>query len=99
MDFITAFNWLVISWVWKELNKLGVGLNIIDRLKNLYTKSIKIIVDNNKLRQVFRDSRGSLRQGGIASMEWFAFRINPFLRFLEKRFFVSSFTKRKPEPL
>ena len=40
MDFVAAFDWLVLSWVWKVLKKFGVGLNIIDRLKNLYTNSI-----------------------------------------------------------
>ena len=33
----------------------------------------------------FMDKRGSLRQGGCGSMEWFAFGIDPLLRYLEKR--------------
>ena len=57
----------------------------INRLKNLYACSITVVVVNNKLGQVFSDSRGSLRQGGLSSMEWFAFEIDPLLRFLEKR--------------
>ena len=47
MDFIAAYNWLVISWVWKALNKLGIGLNITNRVKNLYDSSIVVVVNDN----------------------------------------------------
>ena len=40
---------------------------------------------NNKPGQMILDLRGFLRQGGLASMEWFAFGIDPLLRFLDKR--------------
>ena len=35
--------------------------------------------------RVFNDVRGSLRQGGCASMTWFSLGIDPLLRYLEKR--------------
>ena len=79
MDFIAAFDWLVLSWVWKVLDKLKVNSSVINRLQNLYTNSLSIVVVNNKLGQTFPDKRGSLRQGGLASMEWFAFGIDPLI--------------------
>ena len=44
-----------------------------------------IVVVNNQFGQTFYDQRGSLRQGGLASMEWFSFGIDPLLRYLERR--------------
>ena len=84
-DFVAAFDWLVLSWVWKVLLKLGVDEAVVRRIQSLYTDSVTIVVVNNTLGRVFLDKRGSLRQGGCASMEWFAFGIDPLLRYLEKR--------------
>ena len=85
MDFIAAFDWLVLSWVWQVLEKLGVSGSVINRVKSLYKDSITITVVNNQLGRVFQDRRGSLRQGGCASMEWFSFGIDPLLRYLDRR--------------
>ena len=79
MDFIAAFDWMVLSWVWQVLEKLGVSGSVINRVKSLYNDSITITVVNNQLGRVFQDRRGSLRQGGCASMEWFSFGIDPLL--------------------
>ena len=84
-DFIAAFDWMVLSWVWQVLLKLGVEQSVINKVKSLYEDSITITVVNNKLGRVFEDKRGSLRQGGCASMEWFGFGIDPLLRYLERR--------------
>ena len=84
-DFMAAFDWLVLSWVWKVLIRLGVDQQVVKRVQNLYEDSITILVVNNKLGRVFVDKRGSLRQGGCASMEWFCFGIDPLLRYLDKR--------------
>ena len=56
----------------------------ITRLKNLYSGGITVPVVNNTPLPAINDSRGSLRQGGTGSMEWFAFGIDPLLLFLEK---------------
>ena len=85
MDFIAAFDWLVLSWVWQVLIKMGVDKSVVRRVQRLYEHSVTIVVVNNKLGRVFLDVRGSLRQGGCASMEWFAIGIDPLLRYLEKR--------------
>ena len=66
LDFIAAFDWLVLSWVWKVLEKMGVDRSVICRVKRLYEESVTIVVVNNKLGRVFLDVRGSLRQGGCA---------------------------------
>ena len=84
-DFVAAFDWLVLSWVWKVLIRLGVDQQVVKRVQNLYEDSITIVVVNNKLGRVFVDRRGSLRQGGCSSMEWFCFGIDPLLRYLDKR--------------
>ena len=84
-DFVAAFDWLVLSWVWQVLDKLGVDGSVINRVKGLYEDSITITVVNNMFGRVFLDKRGSLRQGGCASMEWFCFGIDPLVRYLEKR--------------
>ena len=84
-DFMAAFDWLVLSWVWKVLLKLGVDEAVVARLEELYKDSRTIVVVNNKMGRVFNDVRGSLRQGGCASMTWFSLGIDPLLRYLEKR--------------
>ena len=84
-DFVAAFDWLVLSWVWKVLLKLGEDCSVVRRVQGLYEDSITITVVNSKLGRAFPDKRGSLRQGGCASMDWFSFGIDPLLRYLEKR--------------
>ena len=78
-DFVAAFDWMVPSWVWQVLLKLGVSRRVVNRVKSFYEDSITITVVNSKLGRVFMDKRGSLRQGGCGSMEWFAFGIDPLL--------------------
>ena len=85
MDFMAAFDWLVLDWVWKVLLKLGVDSRIVHRLQNLYSNSVTVVMVNNKLGRTMVDKRGSLRQGGVGSMEWFCFGIDPLLRYLERR--------------
>ena len=82
---MAAFDWLVLGWVWKVLLKLGVDRAVVNRVKGLYEDSITITVVNNKLGRAFSDKRGSLRQGGCGSMDWFSFGIDPLLRYLERR--------------
>ena len=41
-DFIAAFDWLVLSWVWKVLLRLGVHAQVVRRVQQLYEDSITI---------------------------------------------------------
>ena len=84
-DYIAAFDFLVLSWVWRVLDKKGVNPPTILRLKNLYKNGITIPVVNCNPGQAIYDMRGSLRQGGLGSMDWFAVGIDPLLHYLDKR--------------
>ena len=84
-DFVAAFDWLVLSWVWKVLLRLGVDPQVVRRVQGLYQDSITIVVVNNSHGRILHDKRSSLRQGGCASMDWFCFGIDPLIRYLEKR--------------
>ena len=82
-DYVAAFDYLVLSWVWKVLEKKGVRSATINRLNNLYSNGITIPVVNSIPGRAIFDVRGSLRQGGVGSMEWFAVGIDPLLIFLD----------------
>ena len=73
-----------MSWVWQVLEYKGVNAATLSRLRNLYSEGITVPVVNNTPLPAIYDKRGSLRQGGTGSMEWFAFGIDPLLLFLEK---------------
>ena len=81
---IAAFDFLVLSWVWLVLERKGVNAATIIRLKKLYANGITIPDINNFPLRAIYDIRGSLRQGGSGSMEWFAFGIDPLLIYLEQ---------------
>ena len=82
-DYIAAFDFLVLSWVWQVLKQKGVKEASTDRLRNLYAGGITIPVVNNFPLPVIYYVRGSLRQKRTGSMEWFAFGIDPLLIFLD----------------
>ena len=83
-DYISAFDYLVLSWVWRVLETKGVNIVTINRLQNLYAKCITVPVINSIPRKAVYDIRGALRQGGVGSMEWFAVGIDTLLIFLEQ---------------
>ena len=70
--------------MWQVLEKKGVRSQTTDRLRNLYSNGITVPVVNNVALSAIKDVRGSLRQGGTGSMEWFALGIDPLLIFLEQ---------------
>ena len=69
-DFMAAFDWMLLSWVWKVLVKLGVCHQVIDKVKNLYEDCMTITVVNSKYGRVFHDRRGSIRQGTVGHFLW-----------------------------
>ena len=64
-----AFDFLVLSWVWKVLERKGLKENTIMRLKRLYSGAVTIPVVNGVEGSAIFDKRGALRQGGSGSME------------------------------
>ena len=85
LDFMAGFDWLDMSWVYLVLAKKGVSSQVIDRLRRLYSVSTTVVVVNNVMGKSFPNIRGSLRQGDVPSMFWFAVGIDPLLVYLEKR--------------
>ena len=73
-DLVAAFDFLCMDWVFMVLQKKGLDMAVINRLKNLYSSSTAIVI----IRQ-------SLRQGDLPSMHFFSFGIDPLLVFLERR--------------
>ena len=82
-DYIAAFDFLVLSWVWQVLDHKGVSNVTISRLQNLYADGLTVPIVNSIPGRAVKDIRGALRQGGVGSMEWFAIGIDPLLIFLE----------------
>ena len=74
-----------MAWVYLVLAKKGASETVIERIRNLYSESISVTVVNNVQGRAFQNLRGSLRQGDIPSMFWFAVGIDPLLLYLEKR--------------
>ena len=60
-------------------------MEVIRRLKNLYSSSTTIVMVNNIPGKAVDNIRQSLRQGDLPSMHFFSFGIDPLLVFLEKR--------------
>ena len=93
LDFMAGFDWLDMAWVYLVLSKKGVSMEVINRLKRVYTKSTTVVVVNNVHGKAFPNNRGSLRQGDVPSMFWFAAGIDPLLFYLEKRLVGIPITK------
>ena len=84
-DLVAAFDWLCLSWTYMVLEKKGLDKQVIDRLKNLYSNSVSIVVVNNVWGRTVKNIRGSLRQGDLPSMDLFSHGIDPLLSYLERR--------------
>ena len=74
-----------MAWVYLVLAKKGLSETVINRIKNLYADSISVVMVNNVQGRAINNLRGSLRQGDVPSMFWFAVGIDPLLLYLEKR--------------
>ena len=80
---------MVMDWVKLVLDKKGMCQEAIDRISNLYSESLSIIVVNNVLGRSINNIRLSIRQGGKASMECFTYGIDPSLYILRRGYKVS----------
>ena len=84
-DLVAAFDFLCMDWVFMVLQKKGLDMKVIRRLKNMYSSSTTIVMVNNIPGRAVDNIRQSLRQGDLPSMHFFSFGIDPLLVFLEKR--------------
>ena len=84
-DYKAAFDFMVLTWVLKVLLAKGLALEVINRLLNLYSDNITIVVINNILGQSYENKRWSIRQGDRPSSILFCYGIDPHLVWLYKR--------------
>ena len=84
-DYMAAFDFLVMSWVFQVLQKKGLSEVVITRLKNLYKSNLSIVVVNNIHGKTVMNHIMSLRQGDVPSMFFFAYGIDPLINYLDKR--------------
>ena len=82
---MAAFDFLCMIWVFMVLQKKGLDMEVINRLKNLYSDSSSIVMVNNIPGKIVPNIRQSLRQGDLPSMHFFSFGIDPLLLYLEKK--------------
>ena len=83
-DYMSAFDLLVLDWVFLVLAKKGLCKEAIDRIKNLYKNNISVVVVNNIQGKAVLNIRLSLRQGDVPSMHFFAYAIDPLLILLDR---------------
>ena len=69
-DYIAAFDFLVLPWVWMVLDRKGMREATLWRLLRLYSNGITIPVINSIPGRAIVDKRQALRQGGVGSMDW-----------------------------
>ena len=84
-DYQAAFDFLVMSWVFKVLQKKGLSQEVINRYINLYEDNLSVIIVNNIEGKCLKNIRLSLRQGDVPSMTFFAYGIDPLISYLDKR--------------
>ena len=84
-DYMAAFDFLVMTWVFQVLRKKGLNEAVINRLANLYKDNVSIVVVNNIQGKAIKNNRLSLRQGDVPSMILFAYGIDPLISYLERR--------------
>ena len=67
-DFMAAFDYLDMNWVFMVLEKKGLCQNVINKVRNIYKDNKTTVVVNNVLGSSFPNLRWSLRQGDVPSM-------------------------------
>ena len=85
LDFIAAFDYTIMDWIFKVMRAKGVCDEVIRRLTNIFSDCITIPIINNVPGSPLSNLRGSLRQGCPGSMGWFSIGIDPLLCLLERR--------------
>ena len=84
-DYMAAFDFMVLTWVFQVLEAKGVDKQFINTLKNLYDNHLTVVVINNIQGKCFQNKRWSIRQGDRPSSLLFCFGLDPYLDWLERR--------------
>ena len=84
-DYMSAFDFMVLTWVFKVLRAKGLHEEVISRLYSLYKDHLTIVVVNNVRGRCFRNNRWSIRQGDRPSSILFCYGLDPHLDWLESR--------------
>ena len=85
LDFQSAFDFLCMSWVERVLEKKGLHMDVINRMRRYYKNGVTIPVINNIQGRKIQNYRRTLRQGDCPSSVWFNYGIDPLIHYLDKR--------------
>ena len=73
-----------MQFVYLILEKKGLDQEIISRMKRIFQNNSSIIVIKNVLGRKIPNTRESLRQVDIPSINYFVMTVDPFLIYLER---------------
>ena len=82
-DYQSAFDYMVLTWVFQVLEAKGLDKEVINIIRNLYNNNLTIVVVNNVQGSCFLNSRWSIRQGDRPSSVLFCYGLDPHLDWLE----------------
>ena len=80
-----AFDYMVLHWVFKVLKAKGLIQEVIDRMANLYSNNLTVVVVNNIPGRCIPNNYYSIRQGDRQSGNLFWYGIDPHITWLENR--------------
>ena len=84
-DYMAAFDYMVLTWVFQVLLAKGLDKQVVNRLHNLYSNHLTVVVINGVQGRCFPNTRWSIRQGDRPSSIFFTYGLDPLLIWLEKR--------------
>ena len=71
LDFMSAFNFLCMEWVYAVLEKKGMRIEAIQRIRRYYDNSVTIPIVNRIPGRPIVNKRLTLRQDDCPSTVWF----------------------------
>ena len=84
-DYMSAFDLMVLTWVFKVMKAKGLKEEVIERLRRMYDNHLTVVVVNNVQGRCFPNHRWSIRQGDRPSDTFFCYGLDPHLDWLESR--------------
>ena len=73
-----------MQWVEKVLERKGLHIEVINRIKRYYQYGVTIPLINNTPRETIKNSQKTLRQGDCPSTIWFNYGIDPLILYLHR---------------